>query len=68
MANFLHRTTILYAALHSLIFPLDDLGYAREDTRIMTDEFFSWYSPTEENIVRPPGEVLLLLLPLHFIS
>jgi len=58
----------LRCIIFSLIFHLGNLGFAREEIRIMTDEFSPWYPPTKENIVSPPCEVLLLLLPLHLIS
>jgi len=50
--------------------PLATLGFARENIRIMTDEYSPWYPPTKENIVSAPCEVLLptLNLPLHPIS
>lgn len=44
------------------------MRFAREDIRIMTDEFSPWYPPTKDNIVSPSCEVLLLLLPFHLIS
>ena len=44
------------------------MRFAREDIRIMTDEFSPWYAPTKDNIVSSSCEVLLLLLPLRLIS
>ena len=69
IANFLYSTAILLRSIiFSLISPLGSLGFARENIRIMTDEYSPWYPPTKENIVSPPCEVLLLLLPSHLIS
>ena len=47
---------------------LDNLGFARENIRIMTDGLSLWYPQTKENIVSPPCEVLLPILLLHIIS
>jgi hypothetical protein len=35
----------------SLILLLDNLGFARDEVRIMTDESSPWNLPTKENIV-----------------
>ena len=47
----------------SLIVPLDNLDFARDKVRIMTDEDENPQNlPTKDNIVRRPCEVLLLHL------
>ena len=46
--TFRLRNTII-----PLILPIDDLGFANEDVRIMADESSPWDSPTKDNIVSP---------------
>jgi hypothetical protein len=71
MANFLHGTT--YPGLYSIIFPLitlpkDQLGFAREDIRIMTDDRYGTpYFPNKGNIVSPSESREMFLLFLHDI-
>jgi hypothetical protein len=46
--------------------PKDQLGFAREDIRIMTDGT-PWNLPTKENIVSPSESCDIFLLFLHVI-
>ena len=48
----------------SLTVPLGNLGFARHNVRLMTDEEDPWNLPTKDNIVRRPCE--MSFLRLHF--
>lgn len=54
MANFLRGTTFRFRnTVFPLILPIENMGFAREDVRIMADESSPWDSPTKDNIVSP---------------
>jgi len=54
MANFLRGTTFRFRnTAFPLIFPIEDLGFAKEDVRIMADESSPFDRPTKDNIVSP---------------
>jgi hypothetical protein len=60
MANFLRGTilfNIILSEISLIVLPKDELGFARDDVSIMTDET-PWNLPTKDNIVSPPCEIL----------
>ena len=58
MANFLRGTAFPFRNIVSpLILPVENMGFEKEDVRVMADESSPFDSPTKDNIVSPCVDV-----------